>query len=1069
MLIRLYIFLLLSPLFVHLSLFGQAYSFKHYQVENGLSNNAVICSLQDKRGFLWFGTKDGLNRFDGYTFKIFRHNPDDALSIGSNFIQTLHEDEAGALWIGTERGLYKYNEVAESFQAITATADFQITELTADKKDNLWFVDGLTLYRYNKQSGALTAYNPQAYFEATGICKTPDGTLWVSTSNGYLQRYDADKNAFTAFDQFAQAKPGVPRWIERLQAAANGNILVGTGSAGLKIFDPHNLTAHDIVLQNSTQPDLFVRNFLQTGPDEFWIGTEAGIFVYNSANGKVTNLRKKYNDPFSLSDNAVYTFCQDKEGGVWAGTYFGGINYYPKQYTPFKRFFPKVGENSLSGNVVREIRKDEEGNLWIGTEDAGLNKLSADGTFTNFLPSTAKGSLSYSNIHGLLLTGNELWIGTFEHGLDVLNTTTGKVVRHYGAGPGKTLRSNFVYTIYQTKGGEIFIGTTIGFYQYNRQKDDFDAVPGMPLYNWYTSILQDAAGVLWTTTYGSGINYLDTKTGKSGNLRYNPADKYSLSSNRVNTVFEDSKKALWFATEDGLCKWNPDTRNFKRYGTADGFPSNFIMSILEDDKEQLWISTTKGLVCFQPTTETLQVFTIANGLLNDQFNFSSAYKDETGRMYFGSAKGLISFQPAEFTQTTFTPPVYITGFQVNNKDIVIGNDSSPLKKAITFTDKLTLSHDQATFSIDFAALSYTAPDMLEYAYKMSGLSAEWVYLKKNRKVYFTELAPGTYTFRVKATNSSGIWSGKETKLTIVVLPPWWKSWWAYGLYAVLFSAIVANIIRNYHNRVQEKAARNIELLEIAKEKELYHAKMEFFTNVAHEIRTPLTLIKGPLEKVIRKAGGIPELQTSLRIMDRNTARLVELTNQLLDFRQTEINGFSLSFVNTNISALLEDAHQSFTTLAEQKGLQLSLILPNEPMEAYVDKEAFSKIIYNLYSNAVKYADSRVEIKLCPSLKSNSTFSIRVKNDGYLIPESLREKIFEPFYRIKETEKQKGTGIGLALSRSLAQLHKGELILEEPDEGMNVFLLTLPLHQEIEFTLTTKLPHQDFSAATNFKQ
>lgn len=1055
-------------LFCAFTLCAQPYSFKHYQVENGLSNNAVVCSLQDERGFLWFGTKDGLNRFDGYTFKIFRHDAADATSIGNNFIQTLYGDEDGTLWIGTERGLYKYDELAEGFQAIKATSDFQISELTADTAGNLWFVDGLTLYRYGKKKGALTAFDPQVYFEATGICLTPEGVLWASTSNGYLQRFDAQKNSFDAFYAFSKTSAGTSRWIEKIQPAGKGKILVGTGSAGLKIFDTQSFTTRDIALQTGAQPDLFVRNFLQTAPDEFWIGTEAGIFVYNSGTGQSVNLRKKYNDPFSLSDNAVYTFCRDKEGGVWAGTYFGGVNYYPKQYTPFRKAFPKAGENSLSGNVVREIRKDSKGALWIGTEDAGLNKWDAAGTFTHFSPSAAKGSLSYSNIHGLLLTGDELWVGTFEHGLDVMNINTGKVVRHYGAGPGKALRSNFIYTIHQTKAGEIYIGTTIGLYRYNRGNDDFDPVPGMPLYNWYTSILEDAAGVLWTTTYGSGINYLDTKTGKSGNLRHNAADKYSLSSNRVNAVFEDSDKNLWFATEDGLCKWNPDTKNFIRYGTANGFPSNFMMSILEDDKKGLWISTTKGLVCFQPATAKLQVFTIANGLLSDQFNFSSAYKDEDGRMYFGSAKGLVSFQPSAFTQTTFTPPVYITGFQVNNKDMVIGNNGSPLKKAITFTKNITLSHGQATFSIDFAALSYTAPEMLEYAYKMTGLSGEWIYLKKNRKVYFTELAPGRYTFNVKATSSSGVWSGRETSLAIVILPPWWRSWWAYGLYALCLLLAIAYFIRRYHNRVQEKARRNFERLEIAKEKEIYEAKMEFFTAVAHEIRTPLTLIKGPLEKVMRKAGGIAELQTSLKIMDRNTARLVELTNQLLDFRQTEIAGFSLSFVNAAIPALLDDAHQSFTALAEQKGLRFSLRLPAEPVEAYVDEEAFRKIIYNLYSNAVKYAGSCVEVELCPLAKNSTAFSILVKNDGYLITASLREKIFEPFYRIKETEKQKGTGIGLALSRSLAQLHKGSLVLKEPDNGMNVFLLTLPLHQEIEFTLASKTPHRHHVSKTNFK-
>ena len=1025
-------------------------------MENGLSNNAVICSVQDRAGFMWFGTKDGLNRFDGYSFKIFRNNPDDTGSIGSNFIHALYEDEAGTLWIGTEKGLYQYNALAEHFSRVKAAADYQISEITADKRGNLWFISGLTLHRYTEKTGQLTVYNPYDYFESTGICTTPDGRVWVSTSHGLLKNWNPENNTFSSVDVFSHSGPASSKWIEKLQSTADGNILVGTGSTGLKIFDTKRLLYKDVTIQQGKKTDLFVRSFLQTGPDEFWIGTESGIFIYNQSTGRTVNLCKKYNDPFSLSDNAVYTFCRDKEGGIWSGTYFGGINYYPQQYTSFKKFFPKIGENSLSGNVVREIRKDADGNLWIGTEDAGLNKLDdRTGLFTHFGPDGSRNSLSYSNIHGLLPIGNELWVGTFEHGLDVMNRKTGKVVRHYGVGPNSAFKSNFIYSIYQASSGEILVGTTIGIFMYNRVRDAFDPLPTLPVYNWYTAIVKDTKGTIWTGTYGNGVHYYHTETGSSGNFRYTAADKNSISSDRVNAIYEASDQNLWFATEDGLCRWNPDHRNFTRYGTADGFPSNFMLSILEDAGGRLWISTSKGLVCFSPVTKEVQVFTTANGLLSDQFNFNSAYKDHNGQMYFGSAKGLVSFRPEAFSQNNFTPPVYITGFQVNNRDMVVATKGSPLKNAITFTTGITLTHDQATFSIDFAALSYTAPEMVEYTYQLEGLSNEWTYLKTNRKVYFTELEPGDYVFKVKASTGSGLWKGEERTLAITILPPWWKSWWAYSLYGLAVLAFAVYLIRNYHRRMQEKAARNLELLELAKEKELYEAKMEFFTHVAHEIRTPLTLIKGPLEKVFRKAGHLPELQTSLKIMERNTARLIELTSQLLDFRQTEINGFGLSFVQTNISELLDDVSQGFATLAEQKGLLFSVTLPPSPLLAFVDAEAFTKIIYNLCSNTVKYAGSAVQVKLLPFEKSNTTFTIKIKNDGYLIPETLGEKIFEPFYRIPKTEKQKGTGIGLALSRSLTQLHRGLLQLEKPEDGMNVFTLTLPVHQEIEFTFTTK--------------
>ena len=513
---------------------------------------------------------------------------------------------------------------------------------------------------------------------------------------------------------------------------------------------------------------------------------------------------------------------------------------------------------------------------------------------------------------------------------------------------------------------------------------------------------------------------------------------------------------MWFATENGLCKLNKGTNDFKRYTTANGLPSDFTIAILEDEEKHLWISTTKGLVQFNPRTENLNVYTKANGLLTDQFNFSSASKDGDGKMFFGSAKGLVSFNPSEFKRNVFTPQVYITGFQVNNKDLSIATDQSPLKKSITYTDKITLKNNQSTFSIDFAALSYTAPEMSQYAYKMVGLDKDWVYLEANRKAYFTGLPAGNYEFKVKAANSSGVWNERETKLVIEILPPWWASWWAYTIYGLIGILVIYFSVRNYHKNISEKNRRKIELLEIAKEKEIFQAKIEFFTNVAHEIKTPLTLIKGPLEKVIKKAVDIPDVNNRLRIMEKNTNRLIDLTNQLLDFRQTEIKGFSLSFVKADISELLKETFLNFKLLAEQKNLAFAIKLPRAKIYGYIDVEALNKILSNLFSNAIKYADKTVQVHLLPFKAGDNFFTIEIKNDGYIIPYNMRDKIFEPFFRLKETEKQKGTGIGLALSRSLTELHKGILDLKEPENNLNTFLLKLPIHQQNEFDLSEEV-------------
>ena len=1032
---------------------AQPYYFNHYQVESGLSHNSVICLLQDEEGFMWFGTKDGLNRFDGYTFKVFRHDPEDATSIGNNFIQALYQ-HGGKLWVGTSKGLYHYDTQSESFYLLKETINSSIRDIHQDAHGNLWFIAGSTLYQYTERKELLQSYDPQHYFAATSIGSTIDGKIWVSTDAGSLNQYDPVRDSFVSFNLFDQSPPTSSHWIEEIYATGKRSILVGTRSQGVKLFDTFTGTYHDILTHDRNQAELFVRNFVQSANNEYWIATESGVYVYNLVTGEFTNLQKSHNDPYSLSDNAVYSLGIDQEGGIWAGTYFGGLNYYPKQYTPFEKFFPQQSENSISGNAVREICQDKYGNIWIGTEDAGLNKLDPEsGVFTHFGPSNTETGLSYKNVHSLLARGNELWIGTFEHGLDVMDIRTGKVIRHYGASPRPgALKSNFIHTLHQTRSGQILLGTSMGVYRYNRASDDFTALPQFPSSYHYTALFDDHAGTLWAGTYHDGLYYYNESTGWQGFHQADPDNQNSLSSNSINGIFADHQEKLWITTDGGLSVHDPTQGNFVRYTTKDGLPSDMIYSILEDEKNKLWISTSKGLVHYDPATASLKVYTQAHGLLSDQFNYSSAYQDPKGTLYFGSVNGLIRFNPAEFIRNILIPPVRITGFQIDNQDVAIGTERSPLKKSITYTDRVILTHRQSSFSLDFAALHFTAPDMTEYRYNMVGLDEEWTYLKTNRKVYFTKLAPGEYTFLVKAANSSGLWNDTATQLTIEIIPPFWASPWAYLLYACFAIWLIYYGARAYHRKTERKNRRKIKLLEIEKEKEVYQAKIQFFTNVAHEIRTPLTLIKGPLENLVHLPGTSPKASSSLRIMEKNVDRLLELANQLLDFRKTEAEGFSLTFIKVNISDLLEETYSRFYPAAEQKNIAFTIDLPEAPLFAYVDAEALIKILSNLFSNAVKYAGTTANVRLDFTRQEDQTFAIRVTNDGSLIPVELRNKVFEPFYRLDETAKETGTGIGLSLARSLAELHQGTLKLLAPDSSMNTFALILPVHQEKEFEM-----------------
>ena len=657
-------------------------------MENGLSNNTVFCSIQDKDGFLWFGTKDGLNRFDGYRFKIFNIANTNESSLSRDLISALAIDNKGVLWVGSQKGLYKFDAQKESLVPFIDSLP-DINDILIDKRGQLWFISGLTVYRYNFEKKRLTAFATQEYFHATSLCESEDGTMWFSTFDGYLQQFNARTGTFNKYNVFNHSPAAASNWIEKIIADKNGSLFIGTPGQGIKQFSIASLNYKDILSYNADKTTVYVRDILQVNEHELWFATESGIFILNRNTGKFTNLKKKFLDPYSLSDNAIYTLCKDSEGGIWAGTYFGGVNYFPKQHFTFQKFFPDYSKNSISGSAVREICQDHSGNLWIGTEDAGISKLNpATKEIIRFVPTGSATSISNSNVHGLIVVGNNLWIGTFEHGLDVMDIQTGKVKKHYKAGPGlDELKSNFIVSLLQTKNGDIYIGTSNGLFRYNVQQDNFLPTGEIPEGGFISCLMEDNEGTVWVGTHGRGIFFFNPGTGDKGHYENEPANKNSLTTNIINALYQDSFSNLWFATEGGgLCQLSKDRKQFKRYTTANGLASNFIFKVLEDNKKTLWITTSKGLVNMDVSKNTTTIYTKANGLLNDQFNYNSGFKDAEGRLYFGSVRGMITFNPVTFYQSTFVPPIFITGFQVHNKELEINTGNGILKNTILYTD-----------------------------------------------------------------------------------------------------------------------------------------------------------------------------------------------------------------------------------------------------------------------------------------------------------------------------------------------------------------------------------------------
>ena len=1031
---KFFLFLLIA-FFSSYFLSAQEYYFKHFQVEEGLSNNTVLTSIQDNDGFMWFGTKDGLNRFDGYRFKTYRSNGNPLHSLGSNYIQSLHEHK-GTIWVGTDKGLYHYNKKQDQFTILNEAINDRINDINHDRKGNIWFISGNILYKYATQKKETTTFNPNKYFATTSITRDPKGEIWVSSLNK-IYHYSEEN---LSFENVVLNPPSnkINFRITCIYAVDAENIVIGTQDHGVLIYNRRNKSTGE--LKFDIKEPVFVRQFRKRGNNELWIASESGVYVYNLKTRTAVNLKKNYNDPYAISDNATYSITIDKEDGIWIGTYFGGINYHQKQYTQFKKYFPQKGHNSISGSAVREIHKDDYGDIWIGTEDAGLNRFNPKTQqFTSY-------PVSYYNIHALLPRKDKIWVGTFEHGLDVLDRNSGAVIRHYSANDPKSgLHSNFIFSFYEMKNKELIVITTLGLYRYNEQADTFEILKFFPETYHYTNFKEDSDGNLWAGSYRDGLLFYNPKTKKKEVFTYDYKNPDGISNNTINTIFEDSSKNLWIATENGLNLVNRQNHTFKKFTTKNGMPSNVFYSILEDDEKNLWLTTSKGLVKFGPDHKTIKIFTTANGLLSDQFNYNSAFKNENGDMYFGNLNGMISFNPKHFTKNKYTPFIYITNLQISNKDIEANAPDSPINQSISFIDELELNNNQSSFNLEFASLNFTAPELTEYWYKLEDVNKDWVYLERNNKVFFTELAPGDYVFKVKSLNSFGVWS-KEVKLKIRILPPFYASNYAYLLYFLLLCAAFYYIIRYSQNLTQIKNNRKIKHLNDEKEKEIYQAKIDFFTNVAHEIRTPLTLIKGPLEKLLGLEYQQTEVPQHLSIMKKNTSRLLKLVNELLDFRKSEIGGLKLTFVEANISSQVRNLHLRFSQLIEERGLQFDLELGEKDIHAFVDKEAFKKILSNLISNAIKYSKDKVSISL---FRDEKKLTLIVKNDGNIIPIHLKDKIFEPFFRVDDSSTASGTGIGLSLAHSLAQLHNGNLQLVA-DSNFNVFELTVPLHQKEEF-------------------
>jgi len=1027
-------------LFVALTTRGQPHYFKHFEADHGLSHNSVKCIIQDRMGFIWIGTKGGLDRFDGTDFRTIALDPQKA---GANHVTSLHEGDDGRIWIGTTSGLFRFDPNTERCEQIPHVPGLGIGDIREDSANRLWFIAGGHLCRYDRQTSQVVGLNVRA----SAIEIDEDGGIWIGGPHGVVKKIDTRTDQAVPFAQIGTWSVG--RGFITCLASAGRFLLVGT-TKGLHRLDRVTAKWEPLLKANNQGADLFVRDIKPMRDDRNWyIGTESGLFIYDVDNDRFESIEKVRGNPYSLNDNAVYTVCVDNRHGIWVGTFFGGISYYSRENSSFEKYGPGTGNTSISGNAVREICGDGEGNVWIGTEDAGITKFNPrTGSFEHLIFGNPSTGFSYPNIHGLLVDDGYLYAGPFVHGLEVMDLRTEKVVNRYPTihTHDSLFFSNFVMSIYKTRDGRILVGTMgAGLHRYDPVSKTLTQVPEIPGNSYVYAILEDHAGTIWTGSLSSGAFYYNPDTGERGNVNFS-TDSTNRRFHIVQGIHEDHNHTLWFTSEGGgLIRLDSSRSRFHRYTKADGLPTDYTYRILEDRAGLFWISSLKGLIRFNPETEDVQVYTQANGLITDQFNYNAAYKAPDGKLYFGTVKGMVAFTPENLVANREPPPLHITGLQVGNTKVMPRDSLSILRNSILFTDSITLDYSHSSFEIAFAALDFSAPAAIRYRYRMEGFDDKWIYLSSNRKAYYTGLPAGTYRFTVEAESNVGYWKTGPKVLVVTVLPPFWKSWPAYICYALAFLLLVATIVYYYHRNIKRRNARRLKVFELEMEKEVYQSKIEFFTNIAHEIRTPLTLIKGPVEWAYDKAEDSVAVKRNLTLVKNYTDRLIALTTQLLDFRKAEINQFTLNFVVTDVNKVMNELIADFKPAAEKRDITLRIFEPETTLTAAIDQEAFIKIVSNLLSNAIKYASQYVSIEWDAG-DDLQRFAVTVANDGDLIPPAYRKKIFEPFFRIPGRNEIHGTGIGLSLARSLANLHNGELDIVADETELNIFKLMLPISQ-----------------------
>lgn len=991
------------------------YRYQNLTMNDGLAANAVRNIVQDKFGYMWFGTDNGLCRYDGVYVLTF-HIPD----LGRNqYVTSLLAADDG-IYVGTELGVFLLGFEREKFEKQPIDIHTRVTSIVKDKDGRLWVsTNGQGVFCGGKQydfksSGGVIS---QVFIDNSN-------QIWTLSNTGEPTLHKLNR-LHDRFEPMTLDYPTSYHSLRMLQSR-DGRIWLGSWEHGLLLMHDDG-RLEQMLNPAETKVGMHIHTLYEHSDDCICIGCDDGLICLNPKTKEWYRLSEKLQVPQNkLTDRFVYSIIGDTEGGLWVGTFYGGVSYL----SPIgKRFDGYTVGEGLTGNVISRFCEDRRGHIWVASDDGGLMCFSpAD---QQFLKYPHQEELRWRNIHALAIKGDDLWIGTYTDGVYVLDTSTGNLRQFSKSGDVNSLYDNSSYAILHDSHGKTWVTTMTGINLYDATKNQFERVGKTDAIT--IDIDEDKDGSIWFCTQGEGLFHLDRKDNKLKRYRYNSKDNHSLCDNQVNCAYLDEGGKLWIGTFSGLCTYDREHDDFSRIHLD--IPNQNIQGIVESHGS-LWLSTDHGVVKYVPG-EGVQHFTLHDGLVGNQFQTNSVLKASDGRIYFGATNGFNAFYPHLIKTNDIPPPVYITSLRIMNRERNAEDGVS-----LNLSGKLDLGYNDARMiTISFASLSYCSPEKNQYAYMLDGFDKEWNYVGNLSQATYTNLPAGKYTFRVRATNNDGIWSEKEATLLIVVHPPLWWSWWAKLLYLLLVMGIVWYYVHLRLKREKHRHQMEMESLTLKKEQEVRDARLRFFTMIAHEIRTPVSLIIAPLEKIMKRGNPSEEM----KVIDRNSHRLLELVNQLLDFRKIEEQSMLIHFVPQNIHQLIEDVAVRFAPAIEQSGKKFIVEYPDPHFTAIVDREALTKVLSNLLTNANKYTKDEVSLR-CVEEPSGENFHIIVNDNGIGISEKDLPHIFAPFYQAEGNKP--GTGIGLNIVKNIVDHHHGTIMVNSEMGKGSTFTVVLPVKQDV---------------------